>query len=96
MVRYADELCCDYLMLTNGCDTLFYHYEEEVQQYLQIEEFPVYEDMLKGKPGNYVIDESDIERTPFDQLEKKFLKCVLLENILTLGIIHLYIRQLCA
>lgn len=69
IVRYANELCCDYLMLSNGQDFFFYHYDEVADQYLSIHEFPVYKKMLNGEFDQAVVEPIP-ERISFNQLEK--------------------------
>lgn len=49
MVDYANELLCDYCMMTNGDDTLCFHYEEKTDRYLLIEDMPEYVNMIRGE-----------------------------------------------
>lgn len=49
MVHYADELVCDYCMLTDGATAFCYHYNENNESYEVVEELPKYLDMVKGQ-----------------------------------------------
>lgn len=69
LVGYANELCCDYIMITNGLEINFYHYDEKSESYMVIEEFPIYEQMLTGIYGLSTI-EAVPERIPFYKLEE--------------------------
>ena len=49
ITEYCDLLGCDYAMMINGNECFTYHYEENKNQYLQIESLPEYEAILKSK-----------------------------------------------
>ena len=49
ITEYCNLLGCDYAMMINGNEYFSYHYEEDTNQYLQIENLPKYEAILKGK-----------------------------------------------
>lgn len=49
LVRYANSLYADYIMLTNGYEIFCYHYDEKEEIYKQIEEFPNYEKMVDNQ-----------------------------------------------
>jgi len=73
IVEHANEICCDYIMISNGHESFLYHYEEAERKFLPINEFPVYEDMVKSKDEEYIIEPVP-ERIPFDQLEKTIIE----------------------
>ena len=47
-IKYADFLNCDYLFLTNGTEFKSYHYEKELDAYIELSIVPTYKDMLEG------------------------------------------------
>lgn len=49
ITEYCDLLGCDYAMMINGKECFSYRYEEDKNQYLQIESLPKYEAVLKDK-----------------------------------------------
>lgn len=46
---YADNLECDYAMITDGVITDVAYFDSETGKYVSIEKLPKYQDMLKGK-----------------------------------------------
>lgn len=69
MIDYCDSLGADYAMLTNGWNTYCFHYDDIRKRYVDIEEFPKYKDMLKGKYKESEIGELPA-RIPFVGLQK--------------------------
>lgn len=69
MLEYCDLLGADYAMLTNGHNTFCFYYDNDKEQYVDIEEFPRYKDMLKGKFQQIEIGELP-PRIPFDGIQK--------------------------
>lgn len=69
---YADALGIDYIMLTNGKEALYYHYDETQNDYFVSNEFPNYNDMINNQ-----FELLDIEpppkRIPFKDIEKLIL-----------------------
>ena len=71
MMDYCDLLCCNYGMVTNGQDTICYHYDEKTESYEVIESLPEYLDMLKG----VFVNEPESERPPrleYCELDKEY------------------------
>lgn len=69
---YCNSLGCDFAMMVNDCESFTYHYDEQQNEYLQIEGLPKYEELLENKfsifdPGEYP------ERIPYKEISK-FLK----------------------
>lgn len=84
LTGYANELSCDYLQISNGSESFFYHYDEQKEQYLMIEKFPTYAKML-----NSSFQLSDIEtipeRIPFSQLEEFIKECRAVGDYIDIG-----------
>lgn len=68
MMDYCDLLGCDYGMVTNGHDTLCYHYSEQEKRYEQIDSLPDYIHMVKGEfssaPDNIIPKRLSHEEIP--------------------------------
>ena len=69
MLEYCDLLGADYAMLTNGWNTYCFHYDNDQNRYVDIEELPKYEDMLKGRYKEVELGELP-PRILFDNLQK--------------------------
>ena len=64
---YCNSLGADYAMMVNDSECFCFHYEEKKKQYIQIDQFPKYKDMLDGKFD--VRDIGDLpERIPYDKI----------------------------
>ena len=46
---YADNLECDYVMITDGVISDVVYFDPKAGKYVSIEKLPKYQDMLKGK-----------------------------------------------
>ena len=57
MVEYCDALCCDYGMITNGYEMFCYHYNNEQEEYEQINNLPNYIGMVRGEYTEVQIEE---------------------------------------
>lgn len=66
---YADCLLCDYVMVTDGEIAFCFRYNEISNQYVEIEGFPKYEELLEGK-YIYLKEEKLPERIKFKKLSK--------------------------
>lgn len=67
MVDYANQLLCDYLMVSNGETSFCYHYDEKSNGYEEIETLPSYLDMLQGQKD--LIEQAPLpKRIPFDKI----------------------------
>lgn len=58
LADYCNALGCDYAMMVNDCESFTYHYEEQRDEYIQINGFPSYTELLEGKyalfePGDF-------------------------------------------
>ena len=69
VLDYADELLCDYVMLTDGSMTLCYKYNPDENVYNQITQMPMYAELIDGK-YELVTEQEFPDRTPFDEIEK--------------------------
>lgn len=67
--QYADELCVDYIFITNGIDMLAFHYNEDDNQYHKLKDLPTYDKIIqnKMKKSDYAED-FKINRTPYKKL----------------------------
>ena len=66
---YCDSLGADYAMMVNDCECFCFHYEKKKKQYVQIDQFPNYKDMLDGKFE--IRDLGDLpERVAYDKIPK--------------------------
>lgn len=66
MLDYCDALSCDYAMMVNGFDAFCYRFNEDKNQYVELENLPVFTDMIEGK--HIVIEKGAIpERIPFEE-----------------------------
>ena len=65
--RYADQLLCDYVIITNGIEVLCYKYSSKNKEYLELGELPTYGEMLEGE---YLLADEieEISRTPFNEV----------------------------
>ena len=71
-LTYCDLIEADYAMITNGIDKICYKYDEETNQYINIETIPTYLEMIRGEYT--AVKEQELPpRIPFDELEN-FLK----------------------
>lgn len=68
VVGYADELGCDYVMLSNGETSVFYKYHDG--EYIMIEELPLYLEMIKQDFVPYKTMEK-LPRIAFEELPQK-------------------------
>lgn len=70
VIDYANDLLCDYIMLTDGESTACFKFDEENQNYIEIESLLQYSQMLEGK---YVPLESEPvpPRAEFYELEQR-------------------------
>lgn len=68
VVGYANDLYCDYILLSNGFDSFSYHFSENENSYLSIEELPSYIEMLGGESQYKKLEEIP-ERIPFNKLK---------------------------
>lgn len=55
---YCNSLGCDFAMMVNDCESFTYHYDEQKDEYIQIEGLPKYEELLENKfslfdPGEF-------------------------------------------
>ena len=72
VLEYCDLIEADYAMLNNGIEQLCFKYDAEKNEYIEIKDFPLYEDMLADKYEKW--DRGELpERIAFDKLEE-FLK----------------------
>lgn len=72
---YADNLNCDYCVLTNGEENFYYYFDENKNDYVQIDELPSYEKLLQGKYT--LVDIGEVPpRIKFDELEEFYLNYV--------------------
>ena len=68
VLDYADELLCDYVMLTDGSMTLCYKYNSTENIYNQIAQLPKYSELIEGKCE--LLPELEFpERIPYNELE---------------------------
>lgn len=75
VANYSDKLGCIYCCLTNGTENFCYYFDENKNQYVQIEKLPTYEEMLRGNYDELPIEEP-LPRLKFDELEKFYLNYV--------------------
>lgn len=68
--RYADQLVCDYVFITNGIEILCYKYCDKKKDYLPLGTLPKYEDMLQGKYEE-IEEIKEIPRTSLDELSSE-------------------------
>lgn len=69
VIEYANYLYCDYVAIVNGIDIYCWHYNEKTDEYVSIDDFPNYKELLQG---NYVElpDPGPLPpRTPYEELE---------------------------
>lgn len=70
VLDYADELLCDYVMLTDGSLALCYKYNSDENIYTSISRLPKYKEMIDGVYE--LLPEVEFpKRIPYDELEKK-------------------------
>ena len=50
---YCNSLGCDYAMLVNDCESFSYHYDEQRNEYVQIEGLPKYVDLLDNRYSEF-------------------------------------------
>ena len=70
VIGYADELCCDYAMITDGNITYTYKYIEEQKKYQIIESLPEYICMLKQEFVPCIMSEMP-KRIEFDDIPNR-------------------------
>ncbi len=75
VANYADKLCCNYCWLTNGADNFCYCFDEGKNDYVKIEEFPKYPELLEGEYLPAPVEDPP-PRIEFDELEKFYLNYV--------------------
>ncbi|MCM1314861.1 MAG: type I restriction enzyme HsdR N-terminal domain-containing protein [Muribaculaceae bacterium] len=63
---YADCIGADYVVVTNGKENFYFHYNQDINKYESIIDLPYYKDMISGKCITKVP-----ERIPFNELETK-------------------------
>lgn len=68
MLDYSNMLCVTYTMVINGNVSFCYKYDETSNQYIPIESFPNYGDMIVGKYHELVPEEYP-DRLHFDELQ---------------------------
>ncbi len=78
LTDYCNKLCCDYAMMVNDLESFTYHYDDNKEQYIQIEGLPVYEKMISGK-FEPVIDAGIPKRIPHSEISE-FVKNNIDEN----------------
>lgn len=69
---YCNSLGCDFAMMVNDCESFCYHYDETLNDYIQIDGLPEYKELLDNKfklfdPGEFPA------RTPYEEISD-FLK----------------------
>lgn len=70
MTGYADDLQCDYVMMTNGQTSFCYKYDFGSNKYKEIDKFPLYKQMLKGEYK--ILDMGEIPpRIAFSELQDR-------------------------
>lgn len=50
---YCNSIGCDYAMLVNDCESFSYHYDEQRNEYVQIEGLPKYVDLLDNRYSEF-------------------------------------------
>lgn len=73
VIEYSELLLCSYVMLVNDCEAQYCRYDNDKKDYIIIEDFPKYKEMLEG----YYVELPPVEpcsRTPFNELEKYVLE----------------------
>lgn len=68
VIEYSELLLCSYVMLVNDCEAQYCRYDNDKKDYIIIEDFPKYKEMLEG----YYVELPPVEpcsRTPFNELE---------------------------
>ncbi len=68
-IRYADNLVCDYVLMTNGLDCKIYYFDEVQNLYIAIQKLPKFKEMIKGE-YNLAILEENHGRVEFNKLEE--------------------------
>ncbi len=66
---YCNLLGCDFAMMINDCESFCFHYDENLNGYVQIEELPKYTDLLENKFFAFEPCEFP-ERTPQKEISK--------------------------
>lgn len=67
--EYADLLGAEYIFITNGTEFLSARYDQNQNQYIDLEQMPSYREMLKGG-GDVLIPPVEKKRFCFEELEK--------------------------
>lgn len=73
--QYSDWLGSTYTVLTNGASSFCYKYDEDAEQYVQIEDLPEYDKMIKGEYVRINLGELP-ERYAFEALEEALADCL--------------------
>lgn len=73
LLEYCDLIGAEYAMLINGVIQYCYKYDEEKNEYIEIETIPMYSEMIQGKYSEVEKMEYP-ERIPFDELEDYLTK----------------------
>ena len=51
---YCNSLGCDFAMMVNDCESFTYHYDENRNEYIQIDGLPKYSELLENKFSEFV------------------------------------------
>lgn len=51
---YCNSLGCDFAMMVNDCESFTYHYDENQDEYIQIDGLPKYSELLENKFSEFV------------------------------------------
>ncbi len=68
--KYCEHLKAPYAIVTNGYSTFEYKYNEDIEEYIKLENIPTFEEMLNAEYVEYECEE-ETERLPFYALKQK-------------------------
>ena len=70
VLDYADFMLCVYVMLTDGESAFYYKFDSEIDDYIEIKEFPQYQEMIGGSYTS-IEKEKIPPRIPFEDLKQR-------------------------
>lgn len=73
VIRYADAMECEYMLLSNGIDIFCYKYDEIQELYFELSDIPTYSDMVSGK-ANYMPVKQPILRPTLVQMHERLIQ----------------------
>lgn len=69
LADYCNQLSCNYAMMVNDCECFSFHYDEDKEEYIQIEGLPKYTELLENRFS--LFDPGELpERIPYNKISE--------------------------